>query len=84
MFEHRAFGESVNTLRTGPVAGLAPFNTTSGFMHLVAITDCVLANVVLKNPYGTPDGAVTLPAGSQLPAVRSFDLTSGQLFIASL
>lgn len=82
--EHRAFGEAVCAIRTGPVVGLVPFNTT-GFMHLVAITNCVLANVVLKNPYGAPsDTNVTLAAGQQLPAVKSCDLTSGQIFIESL
>lgn len=85
MHEVRSFAEQPGAIRTGPLAGLVPFNTASGFMHLIAITDCVLANVALKTPYGAAsDTAVTLAGGRQLGQVKSFDLTSGQIQIISL
>lgn len=91
MHEHRAFAEVPTRICTGPIAGITASKVAgdvpTGFMHIIAITDTVLANVVTRWPNtvsGVSDGAVTLAGGRQLGGIKSFDLTSGQIQILFL
>lgn len=55
-----------------------------GFMHLNAIADATLTNVIFMYDRNTGAGspyAITLKAGCQLAAVKSFTMGAGQVQI---
>lgn len=80
MFEVRAFGEQPATVRTGAVS--LPAASGGGFWHIYALTDVAVNTLVMRYPSTEvlPDSALTIPAGQQLPGVKSCNITTGTYF----
>lgn len=83
--DYRAFAITQKTILSGGNVAINAYSvtgSTGSFIHIMALEDCVLSNVVLQFPVTIaatdPDTDVNLPAGSQLAGLKSFTHVSGQ------
>lgn len=80
--DFRAFGIAPSFVTTGGAtlsADTNPQGTIIGFIHILALSDLVITDLVLRYPkQGTVSAtALSLPAGAQLLAVASCTIVSG-------
>lgn len=80
--DYRQFGITESSLETDGAtlaADVPPASSASGFMHILALTDVALTDIVLRYPRAgaTPMTALTIPAGGQLLAVKNATITTG-------